>query len=469
MMPGSLLSGSGRELKGDQLATYARVLREHGGRRVRFRVGPPKVGFVFDAVFRPDDARQVLATEAAHYDKEVPGIEEARRLFGDGHPLQQRRPVAPGPAHRRPAVHQEADLLVRGRDGGGGRAPGRHVDGEGPAAVGSTSPRPARTTPSTSWAGACSAATSSRPRRCSRATVPVLNEYAARRILSPVRLPTWVPTPANRRAERARRALWGQVEGLIAERRAGSLDGDDLLTLLLTARDPEDGSALDDDAVRDQALILLLGGHETTGTTMALALHLLGRHPDVQQRVRDEVAAVVGDRPVTACDDLARLTFTAQVLDETMRLYPPGHTLVRHAHEATTLDGQDVPAGHLVAVSVWGVHHNPDVWPDPERFDPDRFGSEGPAGTTTCRSAAARGAASASTWRRPSCWWRWQRSCGRSGLTSELDEVPLDVGLALRPSGALPCRIEPVPVPACRLQVLPASHRRLRPSASIRR
>ena len=109
---------------------------------------------------------------------------------------------------------------------------------------------------------------------------------------------------------------------------------------------------------------------------MALALHLLGRHPDVQQRVRDEVAAVVGDRPV-GVEDLARLTFTAQVLDETMRLYPPGHTLVRHAHEAATLDGQEVPAGHLVAVSVWGVHHNPDIWPDPERFDPDRFGLRG--------------------------------------------------------------------------------------------
>ncbi len=449
MIRGSLLSGSGRELKDDQLATYARVLREHGGRRVRFRVGPPKVGFVFDAVFAPDGARQVLATDAAHYDKEVPGIEEARRLFGNGILFsngdrwrRDRRIVAPLFTKKRISSYVDGMAVAAEHLATTWTAPGRNL-------VDLTE---AGTLYALDVLGRSVFGGDVEPTApVLRATVPVLNEYAARRILSPVRLPTWVPTPANRRAERARVALWGQVEGLIAERRAGSLDGDDLLTLLLTARDPEDGSALDDDAVRDQALILLLGGHETTGTTMALALHLLGRHPDVQQRVRDEVAAVVVDRPVghrsIEVDDLARLTFTAQVLDETMRLYPPGHTLVRHAHEATTLDGQDVPAGHLVAVSVWGVHHNPDVWPDPERFDPDRFGSEagryhhlpfggGPRGCIGQHMATAELLVAVATLVRS------------FRLTSELDEVPLDVGLALRPRGALPCRIEPVPVPA---------------------
>jgi cytochrome P450 len=447
MIHGSFLSGSGRELKDDQLATYARVLREHGGRRVRFRVGPPRIGFVFDTVFRPDDARQVLATEAAHYDKEVPGIGEAIRLFGEGILLsngdrwrRDRRIVAPLFTKKRIASYVDGMAVAAGRlctswtarsggvvdltDAGMRYALdvlGRSVFG---GDVESTAP-------------------------VLRATVPVLNEYAARRILSPVRLPPWVPTPANRRAERARRALWGQVDGLIAQRRAGAAgaqdrdgEGDDLLSLLLTARDPEDGSALDDDAVRDQALILLLGGHETTGTTLALGLHLLGRHPDVQQQVRDEVAVVVGDRPVGA-DDLAQLRFTAQVLDETMRLYPPGHTLVRHAHEATQLEGEGVPPGHLVAVSVWGVHHNPDVWPDPDRFDPDRFDSEpgryhhlpfggGPRGCIGQHMATAELLVAVATLVRS------------FHLETEVDDVPLDVGLALRPSGALPCQVTPV-------------------------
>ena len=276
-----------------------------------------------------------------------------------------------------------------------------------------------------------------------RATVPVLNAYAARRILSPVRLPGWVPTRPNRTAERARRELWGLVDGLIAERRAGALDGDDLLTLLLTARDPEDGIALGDDAVREQALILLVGGHETTATTLALTLQLLGRHPDVQQRVRDEVEAVVGDRPVGA-DDLPRLTYAAQVVDETMRLYPPGHTLVRHAHQATTLDGSDGAARAPGGDQHLGRPPQPRrvARPRPLRPRPVRRRATS-AATTTCPSAAGRGAASASTWPPPSWSWRWPPSSAPSASSRSWSEPPLEVAVALRPRGDLPCRVTP--------------------------
>jgi cytochrome P450 len=440
LVRGSFLSGSARDLKEDQLAVYGRVLREFGGRRVRFRVGPPRLGFLFDAVFRPDGARHVLATDAAHYDKEVPGIDEARRLFGNGILFsngdrwrRDRRIVAPLFTKKRIASYVGAMAAAADRLASTwAEAPGGRVD------LAEAGMHYALDVLGRSVFGADVESTAP----VLRATVPVLNEYAARRILSPVRLPGWVPTPSNRRAEAARRALWGQVDGLIARRRAGALDGDDLLTLLLTARDPEDGSALDDDAVRDQALILLLGGHETTGTTMALALHLLGRHPDVQQRVRDEVHATIGARPVEI-DDLPQLTFTARVLDETMRLYPPGHTLVRHAVEPTTLDGEDVPAGHLVAVSVWGVHHNPEVWPDPGRFDADRFASTpgryhhlpfggGPRGCIGQHMATAELLVAVATLVRA------------FHLATEADDVTLDVGLALRPRGPLPCRVTPL-------------------------
>jgi cytochrome P450 len=443
MIGGSFLAGSGRDFKRDQLATYARALHDHGGRRVRFRVGPPKVGFVFDTVFRPDDARQVLATEAAAYDKEVPGIGELRRIFGDGLLFsggdkwrRDRRIVAPLFAKRRVGSYVDGMAVAADRlatawtSADGGRVDladaGAHyaLDVLGRSVFGRDVESAAPVL---------------------QATVPVLNEYAARRVLSPVRLPAWVPRAANRRAERARRRLWGLVDGLIAERRAGggAAGAEDLLNLLLTARDPEDGSALDDDTVRDQALILLLAGHETTGTTMALTLHLLGRHPDVQRRVRDEVAAVVGGRPVVA-DDLPRLAYTAQVIDETMRLYPPGHTLVRHAHGATTLDGEALPPGHLVAVSVWGVHHNPEVWPDPHRYDPDRFGKGdlgryhhlpfggGPRGCIGQHLATAELVVAVATLVRA------------FRLESELEAPVLDVAVSLRPRGPLPCRVTPL-------------------------
>ena len=435
---GSFFGGSAGDLKRDQLGTYARVLRDHGGRPVRFRVGPPKFGFEFDALFRPDDARQVLATEAAHYDKEIPGIGELRRLFGHGLLLsdgdrwrRDRRIVAPLFTKRRIASY------VDGMAGAAARLVATWAavpDGRVDLADAGTHYALDVLGRSVFGGDVESAAP------VLQATVPVLNEYMARRILSPVRSPVWVPTPSNRAAERARRALWDLMDGLIAERRAGALDGDDLLSLLLAARDPEDGSALDDDAVRDQALILLLGGHETTGSTMALTLHLVGGHPDVQQRIRDEVAAVVGDRPIAAAD-LPALAYTAQVIDETMRLYPPGHTLVRHAHDPTSIDGRDVPAGHLVAVSIWGVHHNPDVWADPEHFDPDRFGTGdvaryhhlpfggGPRGCIGQHLATAELVVAVA-------------SLVRAFRLTTGPEPPLvDIGLTLRPKDRLPARV----------------------------
>jgi cytochrome P450 len=103
-------------------------------------------------------------------------------------------------------------------------------------------------------------------------------------------------------------------------------------------------------------------------------LHLLARHQDAQQRVRDEVAAVVGDGSITGAH-IERLEYTTQVIDETLRLCPAAHTVVRHGHDPTTIGGHGAPAGRIVAVSIWGVHHNADAWPDPYRFDPDRFES----------------------------------------------------------------------------------------------
>ncbi|MEO5679064.1 MAG: cytochrome P450 [Acidimicrobiales bacterium] len=176
------------------------------------------------------------------------------------------------------------------------------------------------------------------------ATVPAMNEHVTRRALSPVRLPAWWPTPTSRRARQARRSLQQLVDDLIARRRSGPLDGGDLLSLLLSARDPEDGSALDDVAVRDQALIFLLAGHETAGSALAFSLHLLGRHPAVQERVRSEVAEVVGTGPITA-GSLERPEHTTRVVSEALRLYPPAHILVRRATEPASLCGR--PVGRL--------------------------------------------------------------------------------------------------------------------------
>lgn len=458
LIAGSWLLGAVPAFRRDQLGTYMRALEQHGGQTVRFRLGPPRIGLVFDAVFQPDAARQVLATDAARYDKQVPAFDEFRWVLGNGLLTSEgdqwrrdRRIVASIFTRRQVASYVDIMASAAARtvsewapaaEGGGevdvDRA-GRHyaLDVLGRAVFGEDV---APLVPML------------------EETIPLLNEFAARRALSPVRIPASWPTPANRRAARARQALWAGVDALVAERRkAGADDGNggggggaDLLSLLLEARDPESGEALDDRAVRDQALTFLIAGHETTGATLAFALHLLGRHAPVQQRVRDEVRAVAGDRAVTS-GDVEGLQYASQVVHEALRLYPSGHTIVRRAHEPVQLSGYDVPPGRIIAVSVWGIQHNPDVWPDPDRFDPDRFAPGAAAG-------GGDGQASRYSFLP---FGGGPRGCiGQFLATTELvvavativrayrlealkDAPDLDVGATVRPEGQLLCRLEP--------------------------
>ena len=194
-----------------------------------------------------------------------------------------------------------------------------------------------------------------------------------------MRLPREWPTPANRRALRAQRAIRDVCEDLIARRRTepGGARGDDLLSLLVAARDG--GEALDDAEIRDQILIFMLAGHDTTAIALTFALHLLGRHPDVQRRLHEEVDTVLGGRAPTA-DDLERLPYATMVLKETMRLYPPAPAVGRRTAEGDVIDGWEIPPGSDVVLSAWTTHRHPAFWAEPERFDPDRFTPDEEAG-----------------------------------------------------------------------------------------
>ena len=204
---------------------------------------------------------------------------------------------------------------------------------------------------------------------------PVLTRHTFRRAMSPVALPAAWPTPGNLRAARAQHALYALADDLIARRRTAGLGGEDLLSRLMDARDPETGVAMNPQQVRDEALIFLLAGHETTSSALTFTLQLLGRHPDEQQRVADEVAEVLGGRPPTA-EDVPALRRTAMVLKEAMRLYPPLYALGRRAEHADEIGGYRVQPGSLLVVSQWATHRHPQFWKDAERFDPDRFSPE---------------------------------------------------------------------------------------------
>ena len=182
----------------------------------------------------------------------------------------------------------------------------------------------------------------------------------------PFRVPLLIGRPA-----RDARALQGFIAQLVRERRAQRDDPDDLLTMLLAARD-EDGGALSDEEIGAECLTMLLAGHATAAQTLTWAWHLLTQNPDVQAALSEEVRRELGDRPITF-DDLARLPLTERVVRETLRLYPATWFHDRACAQPAELAGYYIPAGTVVAFSNWLLHRDPRSFAEPERFDPDRF------------------------------------------------------------------------------------------------
>ncbi len=163
---------------------------------------------------------------------------------------------------------------------------------------------------------------------------------------------------------------------LVDERRRGIGRGDDLLTLLVDARDDEcgegDGRGLTDDEIHDEVMTLLLAGHETTANALAWTVHLLSLHPATTRRGAAEVHRVLGTRPV-GLDDLDRLPVLSSALDESLRLFPPAWIIPREAIRDVEVEGHHVRAGAQVLVSPWLIHRDPRRWSDPDCFRPDRW------------------------------------------------------------------------------------------------
>lgn len=207
-------------------------------------------------------------------------------------------------------------------------------------------------------------------------------EAANEEFFTLVSLPPWWPTKRRREAREARAELDQVVYGIIAERRRHPRPADaprDLLDMLLAAVDEESGQGMSDRQLRDEAMTIVLAGHETTATALGWTFYLLSKHPEAGRRVREEVREVLGDRPPT-WDDLGRLAYTGRVIDEAMRLYPPIYVIQRTAVEDDELGGYRVAAGTDVTISIYAIHHNQAHWENPEGFDPDRFLPERSAG-----------------------------------------------------------------------------------------
>jgi cytochrome P450 len=212
------------------------------------------------------------------------------------------------------------------------------------------------------------------------AAIHVVQDILDKEFQAPLVLPTWLPTTMNRRRRGAKAVLYETIDRIIAERRAGAAESEvadrgDLLSMLLLSKD-ESGDRMSDAEVRDQLVTLFIAGHETTSNALTWTWYLLSQHSEAEARLHAEVDEVLDGRPPTLAD-LPRLPYTLQVIKEAMRLYPPAWVLnVRRATADTTLGGYPVRAGDLLWLSPFVLHRRPQYFPDPERFDPDRWTPE---------------------------------------------------------------------------------------------
>jgi cytochrome P450 len=207
-----------------------------------------------------------------------------------------------------------------------------------------------------------------------RQTAGVLRETFIREFLAPVPLPDWLPLPSKRRMRRAIREMHAFISGIIRDRRASGEDRGDLLSVLLLAVDEQgDGKGMTDGQARAEAVTLFNAGHDSTSAALAWTGYFIARHADVQERLRAEVEAVLGGRAATF-DDLPRLPFAEAVVKESLRLCPPTAALfTRQALVEVDLGGYRLAPGSLVSMSPYVTQRDPRWFPEPERFDPDRF------------------------------------------------------------------------------------------------
>jgi cytochrome P450 len=184
-----------------------------------------------------------------------------------------------------------------------------------------------------------------------------------------------LPLPQARSFNRARDTLNAVIYGIINERRRSGEDTGDLLSMLLAARDEDDGGSMTDVQVRDEALTLFLAGHETTSNALTFTWYLLSQNPDKAAKLRKEIDRVIADRLPTI-DDLPNLKYTEAVLAESMRLFPPAWAIGRLTIEEHEFGGFTIPKGALVLVSPYVAGRDPRYWQEPGEFIPERWESQ---------------------------------------------------------------------------------------------
>lgn len=207
-----------------------------------------------------------------------------------------------------------------------------------------------------------------------RAIDAYIGQTAKISLLDIIGAPAWVPRPSRVIAGPGLRDMKRMADATIDRRRSdrAAKPMPDLLDLLMAGEDPKSGRRMTTEELRDNLLTFIVAGHETTALTLSWALYLCAFDQTVQDRARDEARALLGTRAATAAD-VPHLPYIRQIVDETLRLYPPAAFLSRTAQVADELCGREVRRGDTVILPIYALHRHKKLWPAPDRFDPDRF------------------------------------------------------------------------------------------------
>ena len=266
--------------------------------------------------------------------------------------------------------------------------------------------------------------------------------YVTNRSTLPFKAPAWMPTPARRQARTAAAKLHEFVGNILRECRNDPARDAPLVRALIEAEDPATGKPLSDREIRNELIIFMFAGHDTTSTTLTYSLWALGRDPEIQDRVANEIARIGTRRPTP--DDVPELTYTVQVLHEALRLCPPAPILSRQSVADVDVDGFRVAAGTVTLVGIYAMHRDPNLWKDPLAFDPTRFAPEnaddrdrwqylpfggGPRGCIGSHFAMLEATLALAT------------IIGQHRIEALDDDFPVDLPFTMIPKGPIPARV----------------------------
>ena len=373
--PGWPLVGNTLAVARDPLGMFTKLQRQYD-RVVRINIG----GRNQYMVFRPEDVKYVMQENHRNYGRS-PAFRVLKRFLGeglltsDGDFWRQQRRLAQPAFHRQKITVLAATMV---QESAAWVAELRQRDLSGPVNISQalmdvTMRIVCKTLFSTDASQKLNGLSHS---------LETLNVLANKSLMSPIKWPASWPTPNNLRYEKARRQVDTLIYDFIANRKQTGTRHDDLLDMLLYAEDEDTGQRMPEKQLRDECVTLFTAGHETTAVSMAWTIYLLAHNPLILSRLKAEVATVLGaDSGVLPPVEAFRaLPYTMQVVQESMRLYPPAWAMSRMALADDQIGPYHIPKGDTVVVSPYLLHHDPTNWPDPDRFDPDRFAPGADAG-----------------------------------------------------------------------------------------